>query len=63
MHQLMVGIAFMAMGIILIVVYRRMATKEKESSYFEKPYLKNGGIGMILFGIYYISKYLMEGGA
>jgi hypothetical protein len=28
--------------------------KQTENTIFEKPYLKNGGIGLVLFGVYYL---------
>jgi hypothetical protein len=45
---------------VLLVVYNNAARTQKENTIFQTPYLKNGGIGFILFGFYYLMKYFMK---
>lgn len=57
MNQLFAGAAMIVMGIVLLVVYNRAAKAQKENTTFQTPYLKNGGIGFLLFGLYYLLRY------
>jgi hypothetical protein len=60
MNQLISGVTMIILGTILIVFYNRQSKKQPENSLFEKPYLKNGGMGFILFGIYYLLRFVLE---
>jgi hypothetical protein len=62
MNQLFSGITFIVLGILLLLFYNKASQKQRESSFFEKPYLKNAGIGFILFGVYYIFMYVTRNG-
>lgn len=58
MNQLFAGAAMIVMGIVLLITYNRAARTQKENTTFQAPYLKNGGIGFLLFGLYYLVRYL-----
>jgi hypothetical protein len=47
------------LGTVIILIYNSQAKKRPESPYFEKPYLRNGGIGVVLFGVYYLLRYFV----
>lgn len=57
MNQLISGVTLLILGAVLLVFYSRNAKRQKEATTFETPYLKNGGIGFILFGIYFLIRY------
>jgi chromate transport protein ChrA len=57
MNQLYSGVTIIALGIVLLVVYNKKTKSQKENTTFQAPYLKNVGIGFILFGLYYLTKY------
>ena len=60
MNQLFSGFTIIALGIVLLVVYNKKTKSQKESTTFQTPYLKNAGIGFILFGLYYLTKYFTD---
>ena len=60
MNQLISGITLIVLGTVLILFYSSQAKKQSESPLFEKPYLKNGGIGFVLFGVYYLLRFFIE---
>jgi len=60
MNQLFSGITIIALGIVLLVVYNRKTKSQKENTTFQTPYVKNLGIGFILFGLYYLTKYFTD---
>ena len=57
MNQLFAGGAMIVMGVVLLLVYYRAARSQKENTTFQTPYMKNGGIGFLLFGLYYLLRY------
>jgi hypothetical protein len=60
MYHLISGATLIVLGIGLLIFYSWSARQQKERTAFEKPYLKNGGIGFILFGLYFISQYFVK---
>jgi len=46
------------LGCILVIMHRNQV-KRKESYDLGKPYLRNLGIGFILFGIYNLVEYIL----
>lgn len=56
--RILLGLLMMALGGILLIVHKSRTKSDKESTSLEKPYLRNAGIGFILFGIYYLVDYL-----
>lgn len=57
MNQLFSGCTFIALGIVLLIVHNRATTTQRENTAFQSPYLKNGGIGFLFFGLYYLGRY------
>jgi hypothetical protein len=60
MLQLLIGFTMIALGAILLLIHFRSPKAQKENNAFEIPYLKNGGIGFVIFGIYYLIRYLLN---
>jgi hypothetical protein len=54
MTQLVAGSTFIVLGIILLVIYSKATKSQKENTTSQTPYLKNGGIGFLLFGLYFL---------
>jgi hypothetical protein len=59
MNQFFSGLAMIMLGLILILFYNKQSKKQPDHALFEKPYLKNGGIGLILFGLYYLLRFFL----
>lgn len=57
MSQLFAGFTFIVLGIVLLVIYNKATKSQKENTTFQTPYLKNGGIGFLLFGLYFLVRY------
>lgn len=60
MNQLISSMSLIVLGTVLILFYNSQVKKKPESPLFEKPYLKNGGIGLVLFGVYYLLRSFIE---
>lgn len=60
MSQLFAGFTFIVLGIVLLVISIRSTKTQKENTIFQTPYLKNGGMGFLLFGLYYLARYFMN---
>jgi hypothetical protein len=59
MNQLSAGGIMIVLGIVLLVFYNKDMA-QKENTRLQTPYLKNGGIGFLLFGLYYLARYFMN---
>jgi hypothetical protein len=57
MTQLFAGCTFIVLGTVLLVIYNKAIKTQKENTTFQTPYLKNGGIGFLLFGFYFLVRY------
>jgi len=60
MNQLLSGLTMITGGIILIVFYNKQVKKQPDNSLFERPYLKNGGVGLIIFGILSLIRFILD---
>ncbi len=60
MNQLFAGGTMIVVGVVLLVFYNNASRAQNENTTFQTPYLKNGGIGFLLFGLYYLFRYLMN---
>ncbi len=60
MNQIYSGIALIIIGSTLLIVSSRMAKAGKEPSLSKQPYLRNGGLGFVFFGCYYLIKYFLN---
>jgi len=58
MNLLIGGCLTFILGCILVIMHRNQV-KRKESYDLGKPYLRNLGIGFILFGIYNLVEYIL----
>ena len=56
MNQILSGITMIVVGSVMLVIYNR-SVKAQENTAFQTPYLKNGGVGFILIGLYFLGKY------
>lgn len=57
MNQLIGGFTFIISGSILLLIHARTTKAQKENTTFQTPYLKNGGIGFVLIGLYFLVRY------
>lgn len=60
MIQLVTGILSLIMVVGLSVFVTLEARAQKENEAFQQPYLKKAGMGMILFGIYFLIMYMAK---
>jgi hypothetical protein len=56
MNQILAGSTMIALGAVMLVIYNR-SIKAQENTAFQTPYLRNAGVGFILFGLYFLAKY------
>ena len=59
MNQLLAGITLIVLGVVLLIVSAKSARTRQENATTQTPYLKNGGIGFVLFGLYYLLRYFI----
>ena len=59
MNQLLSGFTMIVVGVVLLIVYKRAAKNQREDTALKAPYLKNGGIGFLFFGFYYLVRYFL----
>jgi hypothetical protein len=60
MNQLLAGATLLILGIVLLIFHSRNTKQQKGTTSFETPYLKNGGTGFILFGLYFLIRYFVK---
>ena len=48
----------MSTGIALLIIHNKKKAAYKDYMIFQGPYLKNGAIGLIFYGFYYLIGYL-----
>ena len=60
MRQLSLALFLITFGIVLIVRYQRAVRAQQESQPPVKPHLRNAGVGLILFGLYWVVGYVLD---
>jgi hypothetical protein len=60
MNQLFAGGTMIVVGVVLLVISINASKTQKENTALQTPYLKNGGIGFLLFGLYYLTRYFIN---
>ena len=59
MNQILAGLGCLVVGIVMLIFHYSTSRGQRENTALQTPYLRNGGVGFIIFGLYYLLRYYM----